>query len=45
MNITQSKNIYEAPESTNISLTLEESLLLDSNTESVGGKDDPDNEW
>jgi len=45
MNIKQPEHFYESPESTIISLTMEESLLQGSNTESVGGKDDDDNEW
>ena len=38
----QKKHPYEYPESTVIPLTLEGSLLQGSNTESVGGKNDPD---
>lgn len=45
MKLKQPEHFYESPESTIISLTMEESLLQGSNTESVGGKDDDDNEW
>ena len=45
MDIMQPKHFYESPESIIIPVTMEDNLLQGSNTEPVGGKDDPDNEW
>ncbi len=45
MDRTQQKLFYESPQSVIVPLTLEEGIFNESNTEPVGGKNDPDNEW